>query len=66
MIPLTCCCCLAPSAGGNKEFQMEELKKITNVGAKTPVYIICLTELKRLMHVGGTKANAVYKVCAHS
>ncbi|XP_075887018.1 SKA complex subunit 3 [Nelusetta ayraudi] len=52
--------------GGNKEFQMEELKKITNVGAKTPVYIICLTELKRLMHVGGTKANAVYKVCAHS
>lgn len=52
--------------GGNKEFQMEELKKITNVGAKTPVYIICLTELKRLMHVGGTKANAVYKVCAHN
>lgn len=60
---LTCCCPLAPSAGEKTEFQMEELRKITNVGAKTPVYILCLTELKRLVHVGGTKNASVYKLC---
>ncbi|KAM3607681.1 uncharacterized protein V6R79_011703 [Siganus canaliculatus] len=41
--------------GEKMEFQMEELRKITKVGTKTPVYILCLTELKRLKHVGGTK-----------
>lgn len=57
---------MAESPGENIEFHMEELKRMTNVGAKAPVYIVCLTELKRLMHVRGTKAQAVYKVCTHN
>lgn len=55
-------CPVLPSAGEKTEFQMEELRKITNVGAKTPVYILCLTELKRLTHARGTKNASVYKL----
>ncbi|XP_067373314.1 spindle and kinetochore-associated protein 3 isoform X1 [Channa argus] len=45
------------------ELHMEELRKITNVGTKTPVYILCLTELKRLKHIGGVRNTSVYKLC---
>ncbi|XP_026231600.1 spindle and kinetochore-associated protein 3 isoform X2 [Anabas testudineus] len=52
--------------GERTELQMEELRKITNVGTKTPVYILCLTELKRLKHVGGTSNTSLYKLCTKS
>nr|XP_020441916.1 spindle and kinetochore-associated protein 3 isoform X2 [Monopterus albus] len=48
------------------EFRMEELKKITSLGAKTPVYILCLTELQRLKHVGGTGNTSLYKLVTHN
>ncbi|XP_074551041.1 SKA complex subunit 3 [Halichoeres trimaculatus] len=48
--------------GEKTEFRMEELKRITSVGARTPVYILCLTELKRLSHVGGARDASVYKL----
>lgn len=63
---VTSLCPLLPSAGEKTEFQMEELRRITNVGAKTPVYILCLTELKRLTHAGGTKNASVYKLNTHN
>ncbi|XP_029386577.1 SKA complex subunit 3 isoform X2 [Echeneis naucrates] len=49
--------------GEKTEFHMEELKKITNVGTKTPVYILCLTELKRLDVVKEAKNKTVFKIC---
>nr|XP_020487683.1 spindle and kinetochore-associated protein 3 [Labrus bergylta] len=52
--------------GENTEFQMEELRRITNVGTRTPVYILCLTELKRLSHVGGARNTSVYKLRTHN
>uniref|UniRef100_A0A3Q3EX94 Spindle and kinetochore associated complex subunit 3 n=1 Tax=Labrus bergylta TaxID=56723 RepID=A0A3Q3EX94_9LABR len=52
--------------GENTEFQMEELRRITNVGTRTPVYILCLTELKRLSHVGGARNTSVYKLSTHN
>uniref|UniRef100_UPI0037E7603A SKA complex subunit 3 n=1 Tax=Semicossyphus pulcher TaxID=241346 RepID=UPI0037E7603A len=52
--------------GEKTEFQMEELRKITNVGTRTPVYILCLTELKRLKHVGGARNTSVYKLITHN
>lgn len=55
-------CPLVPSAGEKTEFQMEELQRLVNAGTKTPVIILCLTELKRLTHVGGVKNSAVYKL----
>lgn len=48
------------------EFQIEELQRIINAGTKTPVYILCLTELKRLTHVGGVKSTSVYKLNMHN
>uniref|UniRef100_A0A674NTG4 Spindle and kinetochore associated complex subunit 3 n=1 Tax=Takifugu rubripes TaxID=31033 RepID=A0A674NTG4_TAKRU len=45
-----------------EEFPIEELQRIINAGTKTPVYILCLTELKRLTHVGGVKNTSVYKL----
>ncbi|XP_023124484.1 spindle and kinetochore-associated protein 3 isoform X1 [Amphiprion ocellaris] len=48
--------------GGTSEFQMDQLKRIISVGTLAPVYVLCLTELKRLKHVGGVKENSVYKL----
>ncbi|XP_026151510.1 SKA complex subunit 3 isoform X2 [Mastacembelus armatus] len=44
------------------ELQIEELKKITNVGTKTPIYVLCLTELKRLKPVEGAGNISMYKL----
>ncbi|XP_040913390.1 spindle and kinetochore-associated protein 3 isoform X2 [Toxotes jaculatrix] len=55
----------AESQGEKTELQMEELRRITSVGTKTPVYILCLTELKRLQHVGGARNTSVYKLSTH-
>ncbi|XP_060944772.1 spindle and kinetochore-associated protein 3 isoform X2 [Limanda limanda] len=57
---------IAEFPGEKTELNMEELKRITNVGTKTPVFVLCLTELKRLQQVGGAKNNAVYKLSAHT
>ncbi|XP_061081798.1 spindle and kinetochore-associated protein 3 isoform X1 [Conger conger] len=43
-------------------FLMDDLKCITGVGIKTPVYFLCLTELKRLEHVQGEGHAALYRV----
>ncbi|XP_034550311.1 spindle and kinetochore-associated protein 3 [Notolabrus celidotus] len=53
-------------SGEQAEFQMEELRRITNVGPRTPVYILCLTELKRLKHVGGARNTSVYTLSMHN
>ncbi len=60
------CCSVVPPAGEKAELQMEELRRITNVGTKTPVYILCLTELNRLKHVGGARNTSVYKLNTHN
>ncbi|XP_073329822.1 SKA complex subunit 3 [Pagrus major] len=57
---------IAEWPGEKTELQMEELRRITNVGTKTPVYLLCLTELKRLTHVGGARDTSVYKLCTRS
>ncbi|XP_062259164.1 spindle and kinetochore-associated protein 3 isoform X2 [Platichthys flesus] len=57
---------IAEFPGEKTELNLEELKRITNVGTKTPVFVLCLTELKRLQQVGGAKNNAVYKLSAHT
>ncbi|XP_049905162.1 spindle and kinetochore-associated protein 3 [Epinephelus moara] len=57
---------LAESPGEQTEFQMEELRRICGVGTKTPVYILCLTELKRLTHTGGARNTSVYKLNTHN
>lgn len=59
-------CSVAPPAGEKTEFQTEELRRIANVGTKTPVYILCLTELHRLTHVRGDKNTSVYKLSSHN
>lgn len=59
-------CSVVPSAGEKTELRMEELRRITNVGTKTPVYLLCLTELKRMTHVGGARDTSVYKLCTRS
>ncbi|XP_070771395.1 SKA complex subunit 3 [Enoplosus armatus] len=56
----------AECRGEKTEIQMEELRRITNVGNKTPIYILCLTELKRLQHVGGAANTSVYKLSTQS
>uniref|UniRef100_A0A8D3A5U3 Spindle and kinetochore associated complex subunit 3 n=1 Tax=Scophthalmus maximus TaxID=52904 RepID=A0A8D3A5U3_SCOMX len=43
-------------------FHIDILRRITKVGTKTPVYILCLTELKRLEHVRGARNTSVYKL----
>ncbi|KAM7406912.1 hypothetical protein PAMA_002892 [Pampus argenteus] len=57
---------MAECRGEKTEFQMGELWRITNVGTKTPVYILCLSELKRLEHVRGAKNTSVYKLNSHN
>ncbi|XP_056910835.1 spindle and kinetochore-associated protein 3 isoform X2 [Takifugu flavidus] len=57
---------MADHPGEREEFPIEELQRIINAGTKTPVYILCLTELKRLTHVGGVKNTSVYKLNVHS
>uniref|UniRef100_A0AAY5L495 Spindle and kinetochore-associated protein 3 n=1 Tax=Esox lucius TaxID=8010 RepID=A0AAY5L495_ESOLU len=47
---------------GPAGFSMEELKRITGVGTKTPMYVLCLTEMKRLERVQGVGSSDVYKV----
>ncbi|KAM3862191.1 LOW QUALITY PROTEIN: SKA complex subunit 3 [Diretmus argenteus] len=51
---------------GREEFLMEELQKITCVGTKAPIYILCLTELKRLERVHGVESSSVYKLLSHN
>ncbi|KAJ8013078.1 hypothetical protein DPEC_G00049560 [Dallia pectoralis] len=48
--------------GHDAGFPEEELKRITGVGTKAPIYFLCLTELKRLENVQGVGTSAVYKV----
>ncbi|KAJ7984303.1 hypothetical protein DPEC_G00363330 [Dallia pectoralis] len=49
--------------GHDAGFPEEELKRITGLGTKAPIYFLCLTELKRLENVQGVVGtNAVYKV----
>lgn len=55
-----------PSAGGKKEFTMDDLRKMINVGTMAPVYILCLEELKRLSHVDGNMESDVYKLITHN
>ncbi|XP_037095026.1 spindle and kinetochore-associated protein 3 isoform X1 [Syngnathus acus] len=43
-----------------REFRMEELKRITKMGIKAPVYMLCLSELRRLQHVEGARNNTIY------
>ncbi|XP_068590413.1 spindle and kinetochore-associated protein 3 [Cebidichthys violaceus] len=51
------------SRGQQTEFRMEELRRICSAGTKTPVYILCLTELRRLEHTGGARNTSVYRLC---
>ncbi|TSV41630.1 Spindle and kinetochore-associated protein 3 [Bagarius yarrelli] len=46
----------------SEEFHMEDLRKILDVGPQTPIYILCLVELKRLKNVQGFGRNASFKV----
>ncbi|XP_077473651.1 SKA complex subunit 3 [Stigmatopora argus] len=48
------------------EFGMEELKVMMNVDIEAPVYILCLSELKRLAHMRGERNHAFYKLNLHS
>ncbi|XP_061580394.1 spindle and kinetochore-associated protein 3 [Cololabis saira] len=48
--------------GEMKEFTMDKLRKMIDVGTKAPVYVLCLKELKRLNHVDGNMDSAVYKL----
>ncbi|XP_071392269.1 SKA complex subunit 3 [Centroberyx affinis] len=52
--------------GEQAEFAMEELRRITGVGTKAPIYFLCLTELERLEHVHGVGVSSVYKLTSHS
>uniref|UniRef100_A0A673BHL7 Spindle and kinetochore associated complex subunit 3 n=1 Tax=Sphaeramia orbicularis TaxID=375764 RepID=A0A673BHL7_9TELE len=52
--------------GEQTEFQMEEMRKMINFGTKTPVFILCLTELKRLDHVKGARNTSVFKLNTHT
>ncbi|KAI5621313.1 spindle and kinetochore-associated protein 3, partial [Silurus asotus] len=45
-----------------EEFHMEDLRKMLDVGPQTPIYILCLIELKRLANVQGFGRNAVFKI----
>nr|XP_057939008.1 spindle and kinetochore-associated protein 3 isoform X2 [Doryrhamphus excisus] len=53
---------LSEHPGDKGDFHMEELEKMTSVGIKAPVYVLCLSELKRLEQVGGVGSAAVYKL----
>lgn len=47
------------------EFHIEELKQLINFGAKTRIYILCLSELKRMEHIPGSRNNSMYKLCTN-
>ncbi|XP_077583690.1 SKA complex subunit 3 [Stigmatopora nigra] len=49
-----------------REFGMEELKVMMNVDIEASVYILCLSELKRLAHIRGEHNHAFYKLNLHS
>ncbi|KAM9484355.1 uncharacterized protein ACWYII_005056 isoform 1-T4 [Salvelinus alpinus] len=51
---------------GPAGFLMEELKRITGVGTKAPMFFLCLTELKRLEHVQGVGTSAMYKILSQA
>ncbi|XP_020776061.2 spindle and kinetochore-associated protein 3 [Boleophthalmus pectinirostris] len=57
---------IAMCKGGKTEFHIEQLKQMINFGAKTPLFIVCLSELKRLDQIKGTRNNSVYKLKTHS
>ncbi|XP_028291653.1 SKA complex subunit 3 [Gouania willdenowi] len=52
-------------SGNVTELQMEELKRIIKVGAKAPIYVLCLAELNRLQHEGGVTNMSVVKLITH-
>ena len=43
-------------------FLMDELRSITGVGAKAPMFLLCLTQLKRVEHIHGAGNSAMYKL----
>ncbi|XP_075961069.1 SKA complex subunit 3 [Anarhichas minor] len=51
------------SRGEQTEFRMEELRRICSAGTKTPVYVLCLTELRRLEDTGGARNTSLYRLC---
>lgn len=57
---------MAQCRGEQTEFQMEEMRKMISFGTKTPVFILCLTELKRLEHVKGARNTSVFKLNTHT
>ncbi|XP_059199062.1 spindle and kinetochore-associated protein 3 [Centropristis striata] len=56
----------AENRGRQTDFRMEELNRICCVGAKLPIYILCLTELNKLEHIRGTKNTSEYKLCTQN
>lgn len=44
------------------EFHIDELKRMIDFGAKTPLFILCLSELKRMIQIRGTQKNSVYEL----
>ncbi|XP_076118651.1 SKA complex subunit 3 [Alosa pseudoharengus] len=44
------------------QFQMDELRGITGIGVKAPMFLLCLTQLKRVEHIQGAGNNAMYKL----
>ncbi|KAM8856929.1 SKA complex subunit 3 isoform 2-T2 [Synchiropus picturatus] len=48
--------------GEKTEFQMEELTRVTKAGTRAPIYILCLSELRRLKLVGGARNTSVYRL----
>ncbi|XP_061547882.1 spindle and kinetochore-associated protein 3 isoform X1 [Phycodurus eques] len=46
--------------------RMEELKMMTDMGIKAPIYMLCLTELKRLEKMEGVGNDSVYKLSLSS
>ncbi|XP_054887383.1 spindle and kinetochore-associated protein 3 [Poeciliopsis prolifica] len=48
--------------GETKEFTMDDLRRIISVGTMAPVFVLCLTELRRLKQVDGVQEAAVYKL----
>lgn len=55
-------CCWALSAGEMTTYTMEELKRISSLGTRAPVYVLCLKELKRLKQVEGSANTSVYEL----
>ncbi|XP_056144858.1 spindle and kinetochore-associated protein 3 [Lampris incognitus] len=47
-------------------WKMADLKQLTGMGTKAPIYFLCLTELKRLEHIKGAGNTSVYKLTPHN